>query len=126
MGRSSNKPPRFQSGGGGGDDDRQDDGAFKHSAEYEAKQIELLLNQKPRISWEEYKEKHKDQLEDKMGMGVEREQADYRRKLDEERNKKVRAIYQILHWPPDFFVSFICGVGSDFLEYTAAFQRTQQ
>ncbi len=92
MGRSSNKQPRFQSGGGGGDDDRQDEGAFKHSAEYEAKQIELLLNQKPRISWEEYKEKHKDQLEDKMGLGVEREQADYRRKLDEERNKKVSGI----------------------------------
>lgn len=37
--------------------------------------MRLLLEQKPRMSWEEYKEKHKDQLQDKMGMGVEREQA---------------------------------------------------
>lgn len=87
MGRSSNKAPRFPSGGG--DDAPSQDDGFKHSAEYEAKQIEMLLNQKPRMSWEEYKEKHKEQLEDKMGAGVEREQANYRKMLDEERNKKV-------------------------------------
>ena len=95
MGRSSNKQPRFPTGG----DDLgpvQDDG-FKHSAEYEAKQIEILLNQKPRMSWEEYKEKHKEQLEDKMGAGVEREQANYRRMLDEERNKKVAAVFPRLN-----------------------------
>lgn len=41
------------------------------------------------MSWEEYKEKHKDQLSDKMGMGIEREQAEYRKQLDEERELRV-------------------------------------
>ncbi len=61
---------------------------WKRSSEFEQKQLELLQVPQPRISWEEYKEKHKDQLNERMGMG-EKEQANYRRMLDDERKKKV-------------------------------------
>ena len=43
------------------------------------------------MSWEDFKEKHKEQLSDRLGSGIEKEQADYRRLLDEERNRKVRS-----------------------------------
>ena len=88
MGRSSNKPTRF-TGGGGTSAPAPEEASIKRSVEYEQKQLEMLLNQKPRPTWEEYKERHKDQLEDRMGMGVEREQLAYRRMLDAERNSKV-------------------------------------
>jgi hypothetical protein len=38
----------------------------------------------------QYKEKHKEQLGDRLGAGAEREQAEYRKMLDAERNRKVR------------------------------------
>jgi hypothetical protein len=60
-------------------------------AEYEEiKHLEYLLKPiKPRLSWEEYKEKHKKQFEDRLGTGIQKEQADYRRMLDDERKLKV-------------------------------------
>ncbi len=64
---------------------------WKRSSEFEQKQLELLQVPQPRISWEEYKEKHKDQLNERMGMG-EKEQANYRRMLDDERKRKVNVI----------------------------------
>mmetsp|Transcript_11773 Transcript_11773/g.26428 ORF Transcript_11773/g.26428 Transcript_11773/m.26428 type:complete len:203 (+) Transcript_11773:70-678(+) len=88
MGRSSGKQNKF-SGGGGGGAPGPDEGGMKHSAHFEAEEIRILLEQKPRMSWEEYKEKHKDQLSDKMGMGIEREQAEYRKQLDEERELRL-------------------------------------
>ena len=51
-------------------------------------QIRLLLEQPARLSWEEYREKHKNQLSDKMG-GGDAEQAEYRKQLDEERENRV-------------------------------------
>ena len=49
-----------------------------------------MKNDRPeRMTWEEYKEKHKGQLGDRLGAGVEREQLEYRKMLDEERNRKV-------------------------------------
>ena len=64
---------------------------YKNSLEYEEqKHLEYLLQPiKPRLTWEEYREKHKKQFEDRLGAGVQREQADYRRMLDEERKLKV-------------------------------------
>ena len=47
------------------------------------------------MTWEEYKEKHKDQLNERLGMG-DKEQANYRRMLDEERNKKVNSEYLLI------------------------------
>jgi hypothetical protein len=41
------------------------------------------------LSWDEYKEKHKEQLGDRLGAGVERETQEFRKMLDAERNKKV-------------------------------------
>ncbi len=64
---------------------------WKRSSEFEQKQLELLHVPQPRISWEDYKEKHKDQLNERMGMG-EKEQANYRRMLDDERKQKVSSI----------------------------------
>lgn len=42
---------------------------MRHSAEFEQAQIDLLVKQcsQQRMTWEEYKEKHKSQLEDRMG-----------------------------------------------------------
>jgi hypothetical protein len=65
---------------------------WKRSSEFEQKQLELLHVPQPRMTWEEYKEKHKDQLNERLGMG-DKEQATYRRMLDEERNKKVLCIF---------------------------------
>jgi hypothetical protein len=64
---------------------------WKRSSEFEQKQLELLHVAQPRMTWEEYKEKHKDQLNERMGMG-EKEQANYRRMLDDERKQKVNSI----------------------------------
>ncbi len=70
---------------------------YKNSLEYEEqKHLEYLLQPiKPRLTWEEYREKHKKQFEDRLGAGVQREQADYRRMLDEERKLKVPADFNI-------------------------------
>eukprot|EP00282_Hemiselmis_andersenii_P022657 CAMPEP_0172002814 /NCGR_PEP_ID=MMETSP1041-20130122/3606_1 /TAXON_ID=464988 /ORGANISM="Hemiselmis andersenii, Strain CCMP439" /LENGTH=130 /DNA_ID=CAMNT_0012656551 /DNA_START=63 /DNA_END=452 /DNA_ORIENTATION=- len=91
MGRSSNKTNKYAGGGGGGGggDTEREELAMKHSAEFEQKQIEMLLAPSNRMSWEEYKEKHKEQLEDRLGAGVERDQAAYRKMLDAERNAKL-------------------------------------
>ena len=64
---------------------------YQKAQEYEErKHLEYLLQPiKPRLTWEEYREKHKKQFEDRLGHGVQREQADYRRMLDEERKLKV-------------------------------------
>jgi hypothetical protein len=54
---------------------------WKRSSEFEQKRAERLQVPQP---WEDYKEKHKDQLNERMGMG-EKEQANYKRMLDDER-----------------------------------------
>jgi hypothetical protein len=51
--------------------------------------INRLLEPSKRLSWEEFKEKHKDQLEDRMGQGIERETKKHREMLDEERRNKL-------------------------------------
>lgn len=66
MGRSSNKTPRFNAGGEEDLDLKQDAGV-SHSSEFEQRQIEILMQPTNRLTWEEYKEKHKSQLEDRMG-----------------------------------------------------------
>ncbi len=58
----------------------------------------LLQPIKPRLSWEEYKEKHKSKFEDRLG-GVQKQQADYRRLLDEERRQKVACLQTINRFP---------------------------
>mmetsp|Transcript_8290 Transcript_8290/g.18862 ORF Transcript_8290/g.18862 Transcript_8290/m.18862 type:complete len:204 (-) Transcript_8290:96-707(-) len=86
MGRTSKKP-QFNSQDA--DEDYPEDNGTRHTSEFEQKYIESLINQKPRMSWEDFKEKHKEQLQDRLGSGIEKEQADYRRLLDEERNRKL-------------------------------------
>lgn len=54
-------------------------------------QYSQLLNRPERLSWDEYREKHKEQLGDRLGAGVEREQQEYRKMLDAERSRKVGA-----------------------------------
>ncbi|EKX49221.1 hypothetical protein GUITHDRAFT_136365 [Guillardia theta CCMP2712] len=81
MGRTSKKP-QFNS------QEAEEDYPVRHTSEFEQKYIESLINRKPRMSWEDFKEKHKEQLSDRLGSGIEKEQADYRRLLDEERNRK--------------------------------------
>mmetsp|Transcript_35066 Transcript_35066/g.86236 ORF Transcript_35066/g.86236 Transcript_35066/m.86236 type:complete len:186 (-) Transcript_35066:274-831(-) len=88
MGRSSNKTPRFPAPSDPTDRDDGDKGVL-HSSEFEQKQIEMLLAPSNRLTWEEYKEKHKSQLEDRMGAGVEAESREYRKQLDAERNAKL-------------------------------------
>lgn len=51
--------------------------------------INRLLEPSKRLSWEEFKEKHKNQLEDRMGHGIERETKQHREMLDEERRNKL-------------------------------------
>jgi hypothetical protein len=53
------------------------------------KHIEMLLAPSTRLSWEEFKEKHKDALEDRMGKGIEKETRQHREMLDEERRDKL-------------------------------------
>ena len=65
---------------------------WKRSSEFEQKQLEMLHVPQPRMTWEEYKEKHKDQLNERMGMG-DKEQASYRRMLDEERKRRVCGVF---------------------------------
>ena len=43
-------------------------------------------------SCSQYKEKHKEQLSDRLGAGTERDQLEYRKMLDEERNRKVELL----------------------------------
>uniref|UniRef100_A0A6U6C1H7 Uncharacterized protein n=1 Tax=Guillardia theta TaxID=55529 RepID=A0A6U6C1H7_GUITH len=86
MGRTSKKP-QFNSQEA--EEDYPDDNGTRHTSEFEQKYIESLINRKPRMSWEDFKEKHKEQLSDRLGSGIEKEQADYRRLLDEERNRKL-------------------------------------
>lgn len=51
---------------------------------------QYLMKPSERMTWEEYREKHKEKL-DRMGDGVERESKKHREMLDEERRLKVSA-----------------------------------
>ena len=90
-GRSARlQPLKFKSGDEKSKIDPETLDPYKRTAEYEErKHLEYLLQPiKPRLTWDEYREKHKKQFEDRLGNGVQREQADYRRMLDEERKLK--------------------------------------
>ena len=66
-----------------------------------------MKNDRPeRMTWEEYKEKHKGQLGDRLGAGVEREQLEYRKMLDEERNRKVSCVHACMCSRKSFVHSF--------------------
>ena len=51
--------------------------------------IETLLQPAARLTWEEFKEKHRGQLEDRLGSGLERESLRHREMLDGERHRKL-------------------------------------
>mmetsp|Transcript_89656 Transcript_89656/g.131220 ORF Transcript_89656/g.131220 Transcript_89656/m.131220 type:complete len:85 (-) Transcript_89656:295-549(-) len=78
MGRSSTKTPRYPTGGGGGGE--APEVAIKGDPALDQAYIQSLLNRPERMSWDEYKEKHKDQLSDRLGAGMERESLEYRKK----------------------------------------------
>jgi len=80
-------PRRYPTGGGGGGE--APEVAIKGDPALDQAYIQSLLNRPERMSWDEYKEKHKDQLSDRLGAGMERESLEYRKKLDQERNSKV-------------------------------------
>eukprot|EP00277_Geminigera_cryophila_P015449 CAMPEP_0179457068 /NCGR_PEP_ID=MMETSP0799-20121207/40936_1 /TAXON_ID=46947 /ORGANISM="Geminigera cryophila, Strain CCMP2564" /LENGTH=102 /DNA_ID=CAMNT_0021257585 /DNA_START=36 /DNA_END=341 /DNA_ORIENTATION=- len=64
--------------------------------------IELLMMPSQRLSWEEFREKHKDQLEDRMGKGIEKETKKHRTTLDDERRSKLaRGVNDVLFGKKD-------------------------
>jgi hypothetical protein len=76
----------------GGDADAAPEAPVAHNPALDQAYIQSLLNRPDRMTWDEYKEKHKEQLSDRLGAGVEREQAEYRKMLDQERNRKVASL----------------------------------
>ncbi len=60
--------------------------------------MQYLMKPVQRMTWEEFKEKHKEQLQDRMGDRVEKESKEYREMLDEERRTKV--LPSALRHPP--------------------------
>ena len=86
--------------GGGGGGEAPEEKPMAGDPKADAAYIQALINRPERLTWEEYKEKHKDQLNDRLGAGVEREQLEYRKMLDAERNSKVHARPRVCSRPP--------------------------
>lgn len=95
MGKNANRPVRHTGGSGGAGGDSYEEQYAKrefHSEEYKKRELELLLAQPERVSWEEFK-KQQDQKkmeEEAEFYGHGMDMASYRKQLDEERDEKLR------------------------------------
>eukprot|EP00658_Telonema_sp_P-2_P061782 TRINITY_DN5044_c0_g2_i2.p3 TRINITY_DN5044_c0_g2~~TRINITY_DN5044_c0_g2_i2.p3 ORF type:complete len:164 (+),score=68.89 TRINITY_DN5044_c0_g2_i2:100-591(+) len=91
MGKNTDKPVYVPHGSFDDDVEPGEDGLNGHSEAFHMARVELLESElnKERLTWDDYKKKHKDALNDVLADGEERKMIAYRKELDAAREAQL-------------------------------------